>query len=378
MTNFKHRINSGLARNVRMILKEGEILDRAARKLSNKVGELRTMHNRRKTWREDVPVFFVVGVPKSGTTWLMRTLDSHPEVLCRGEGRFFDRGMQRDRLKDMRTSEHIRNKVQPSSLYYALAESEYLRFWIERSVWTRDDDPEEHIRNLTRLAVNYFLTEKLAETGKKMVGDKTPLSGPNVIREVAEVYPDARVIHIIRDGRDTAVSRMHHNWNRATDKGGPHLFTPEELDKRDHYRQDPQSFLSSGESIFTERLIRQSAEIWESRTRAAHRDGPSLLKGNYAEVRYEDLLERPEEEFGRLFGFLGARADEKTVARCVKATSFERRTGRKRGQEDAGSGVRKGIAGDWANVFTGRDKEIYKDIAGDLLVDLGYERDDRW
>ncbi|HEX5915407.1 MAG TPA: sulfotransferase, partial [Rubrobacter sp.] len=37
----------------------------------------------------EVPVFFVVGLAKSGTTWLMKTLDAHPEVLCRGEGRFF-------------------------------------------------------------------------------------------------------------------------------------------------------------------------------------------------------------------------------------------------------------------------------------------------
>jgi len=273
----------------------------------------------------------------------------------------------------------VHGNMQASSLYNALAESEYLRLWIERSVWSREDDPEEHLRNLTRLAVNYFLTEKLAKSGKRMVGDKTPLSGPNIIREISEIYPEARVVHVIRDGRDTAVSRVHHNWNRAIDKGGIKSFTPEELQKRDRYRKDPEEFLASGESIFTEKLVRQSAEIWDSRTRAAHRDGPSLLKGNYAEVRYEDLLERPEEEFGRLFEFLGARAGEKTVARCVKATSFERRSGgRSRGQEDAGSGMRKGIAGDWANVFTGWDKEIYKKIAGDLLVELGYEKDNNW
>jgi hypothetical protein len=43
----------------------------------------------------NTPVFFVVGQQKSGTTWLMRMLDSHPEILCKGEGRFFGKGWRR-------------------------------------------------------------------------------------------------------------------------------------------------------------------------------------------------------------------------------------------------------------------------------------------
>lgn len=377
MPDFKNRTTADVVQDVKVLLKK-ENIERVVRKVSGKLANLRTANHRRRTSREDVPIFFVVGVPKSGTTWLMRTLDSHPEILCRGEGRFFDREMERSRLKGMQTTKHIKNKIQISSLYHALAESEYLRFWVERSVWTRDDDLEKHLRNLTRMAISYFLTEKLAKSGKRMVGDKTPLSNTTIIREISEIFPEARVIHIIRDGRDTAVSRMHHHWNRTADKGGTSQFVAEDLDKRDRYLEDPEGFLRSGESIFTEYRLRESTEIWSSRARAAHRDGPALLGDNYAEVRYEDLLRHPQEEFGRLFAFLGARADEKTVAWCVKATSFERRAGRARGQEDTGSGLRKGIAGDWANVFTERDKEIYKKIAGDLLVELGYERDDLW
>ena len=38
-----------------------------------------------------VPIFFILGRQKSGTTWLMRLLNRHPEILCRGEGKFFGR-----------------------------------------------------------------------------------------------------------------------------------------------------------------------------------------------------------------------------------------------------------------------------------------------
>ena len=36
----------------------------------------------------NAPFFFVLGVPKSGTTWVQKALDSHPQLLCRGEGKF--------------------------------------------------------------------------------------------------------------------------------------------------------------------------------------------------------------------------------------------------------------------------------------------------
>ena len=121
-----------------------------------------------------MPVFFVVGLAKSGTTWLMKTLDAHPEVLCKGEGRFFGEEYRREVLAQTQT------KQQPSSLYNALLGSEYLRLWIERSVWSRDGDPDEHIRDLVRLATDYFLTQELSKSGKKVVGDKTPLLGPEV------------------------------------------------------------------------------------------------------------------------------------------------------------------------------------------------------
>jgi hypothetical protein len=39
---------------------------------------------------------------------------------------------------------------------------------------------------------------------------------------------------------------------------------------------------------------------------------------------------------------------------------------------------RKGIAGDWKNVFTEQNKQDFKAAAGELLIELGYEEDDNW
>ena len=63
----------------------------------------------------------------------------------------------------------------------------------------------------------------------------------------------------------------------------------------------------------------------------------------------------------------------------MNAASFKKLSkGRTRGQEDPTSFFRKGIAGDWRNVFTEQDKVLFKKEAGDLLIRLGYEKDDSW
>ena len=318
------------------------------------------------------PLFFIVGQQKSGTTWLMKTLDAHPEILCRGEGRPFGRDWRRERLKQGQGG------YPPTSLYNAIASSEDLRYWIERSVWSRHDDPDEHLANLTRLAVEYFLTQQLLKTGKRLVGDKTVLLSPEIVQEISTICPEARVIHIIRDGRDVLVSTMHHRWNQAEDRGGTTRLTPQQAAKREAYREDPRALLRTGEGMFPEGWLEKHAAQWRANTSKTVKDGPALLGANYREVRYEDLLERPEEEVGRLLEFLGADANEQTVRRCLGAASFEKLAeGRKRGQE-AASFYRKGVAGDWKNVFTGRDKQDFKAAAGDLLIDLGYEKDNDW
>ena len=176
-------------------------------------------------------VFFVVGHGKSGTTWVARLLGSHPDVLCLWEGRFFGREWHREDLGE------VEARVPPRTLSGAIANSGDLRLWAERSVWARRGDPDEHLRNLTRLALDYFLDQRLAGTDKKIVGDKTPfLPGAHTVREIHDIYPEAKVIHVIRDGRDAEVSWMHHRWNRSRDQGGIQVLRPGEAERREAYR----------------------------------------------------------------------------------------------------------------------------------------------
>ncbi len=131
--------------------------------------------------------------------------------------------------------------------------------------------------------------------------------------------------------------------------------------------------------MFAEKTLREAAQTWALRVGRAVEDGPTLFGEAYTEVRYEDLLSSPEEEVGRLLGFLGVDTESTLVERCVRSASFERLSrGRERGQEDPSSFYRKGVAGDWKNLFNERDKEVYKEEAGELLIRLGYEKNGGW
>jgi hypothetical protein len=311
-------------------------------------------------------VFFIAGEMRSGTSWLRRTLSAHPEIVCGHEGSFFGRDYSR---------EEIPVYTGPvSSFTRALAVSEELKVWHELSwnQWTYGYD--EDLRNLTRLSIDYFLTKAVARTGKRIVGDKSP-QHTGCLDEIHEIYPDARVIHIVRDGRDVAVSAMHHWWRLAKDRtGGIFELTPEELEIRDAYLEDREGFLASGRSIFTEERLEQLARRWSYRVGKAHRDGTALYGKRYVEVRYEDLLRDPVTNLRRVLEVLHARRGDGIIERLIRASEFERVSNRRQGEEDSSSFFRKGVAGDWRDVFTERDREIFDKLAGERLIEMGYEK----
>lgn len=313
--------------------------------------------------------FFIAGEMRSGTSWLRRMLNVHPEIACGHEGSFFGRDYDREDIP-----------VYPgpvSSLTRALAESEPLKTWhdLPWNQWT--DGYEEDLTGLARVMVDYFLSKEAARTGKPLVGDKSPQHTHN-LGEIHDIYPDARVIHIVRDGRDVAVSAMNHWWRQAQDRDEPVFeLAPEELEKRDAYLEDREGFLAEGNSIFTEERLTQIASRWAYRVGKGRRDGVTRYSERYLELRYEDLISDTPANIRRVLDTLGARGDAAVVDRCARAGNFESVASRKQGEEDAGSFFRKGVAGDWESVFNERDRELFDEIAGETLEEMGYERSER-
>src|SRR5215211_2880944 len=281
----------------------------------------------------------------------MWMLNSHPEVFCSGEGCFFGRDQEREEIP-------VYGDPTPS-LRNALLNCEDLRIWKSFSwnYWGNQRDVEEDLPDLTRLAVDYYMMQGSAASGKRILGDKSPLH-TEYVDEIFELYPEAKVIHVFRDGRDVAVSLMHHFWTLAKDTSSAgdrvaiYDLEPEERAKRDAYREDPEGFLASGESIFVEERLRQIAVRWSRRVSKASQEGTRLLGTKFLQVCYEDLLVSPDEHVKGMFELLGARADDEVVRRCVENNSSRRALGQRPNREDRESFFRKGVAGDWRRVFT--------------------------
>lgn len=316
-----------------------------------------------RTARDGVEPFFIVGHGRSGTTWLQNILDSHPEVVCKGEGMFFGRSIS------------LNKRAQ--NLHAALASSEELKTWHNRRVWTSGKF-EDALPGLVRSITDPLLLGELSENpGAKVIGDKTP-HYVYVLDEIRSIYPEARIIHILRDGRDVVLSNLFNTWNRAEDRGGSAKAPPEVLDKRDRFFADPETFLAR-ESIFTEDMLRRVAQGWSRTVRKGLEDGNALFGERCAQVKYEDLLQAPRKEVQRLLSLLGVSDDGYSTSGMIEENSFEKMSGgRQRGEDDPTSFFRKGLAGDWKNYFTERDKQIFKNQAGEALIRLGYETDSDW
>ena len=99
---------------------------------------------------------------------------------------------------------------------------------------------------------------------------------------------------------------------------------------------------------------------------------------NVLVVRYEELVAETESTLTRMFAFLGIEASTEDVQRIVEVNSFSKLTGRKPGEENVLSHLRKGCPGDWRNHFTRKQAELFEQTWPKLLSRTGYAVDDQW
>ena len=96
-------------------------------------------------------------------------------------------------------------------------------------------------------------------------------------------------------------------------------------------------------------------------------------------LRYEDILGNENDFFEHLIlEYCQIEINRERLRDIIRYNIFEAATGRKPGQEDVHSHLRKGIAGDWKNYFTNGIKEKFKTRYGELLIKTGYEKDLSW
>jgi hypothetical protein len=96
-------------------------------------------------------------------------------------------------------------------------------------------------------------------------------------------------------------------------------------------------------------------------------------------LKYEQMLHDAEGTLSEaMTDLLGCPSSPERIRATVERFSFGRQSGRKAGEENRSSFLRKGQAGDWVNHFTREAAELFDHHCGEALVALGYVKDRSW
>jgi hypothetical protein len=247
---------------------------------------------------------YLVGARRSGTNWLHRILAVHPDVRAiPSETHLFSHGVA-----------VLADRLQHGSLESTSTGRVYMR---------RDEFVDAAREFCDRVFLGLI---EGANAPVRYLVERTPWHVYH-LDLIGELYPDAAVIHIVRDGRDVARSLLTQGWKESA----------------------PANMV-------------EAAEEWRSAIVAARSASPNLAR--YREVRYEALLADPAAHAMELFEWL----DLPTSADLAQ-----------RVRDEAGARFNVDAAmptvgtGKWRKSLTPEELAAFDAVAGELLATLGYE-----
>jgi hypothetical protein len=306
---------------------------------------IRMLRNRRLRGRSEpeFPAPFVVGVGRSGTTLLRMMLDAHPQLAIPPETHFINPFIQASG----------RLRFTPSSATRTVVHDERRRwgdFGLEEEDLLARFEAIERFNTTDALRAFYRLYADKHE--KPRWGDKTP-DYVRKMKKIQKTLPEARFIHVIRDGRDAGLSQNNRIAKRGRDPIPP----------------------------------REMARRWRKRIIKAQEDSGEV--NNYIVVRYEDLLTDTEGVLRRVCEHVELPYDP------VMLTYHERASERlqemagalpaKKGRPEREAGERVAAhamttkppdaerVAVWKREMTAEENAEFEEAAGYLLDELGYE-----
>lgn len=342
-----NRIQNRLTRTARVLL-TGQVAQTNLRKIppitAEEVAEAREFFPMDK--------FFMYGHARSGTTLLARLVRMHPDVHCNWQAHFFSR----------------------PPLLTGLAGEKNIESWLARrsNRWNRGKDMTPVA---LRAMADFIMERDGRKAGAKVVGDKSPnvLTNGDAVKETHRIYPDGKVIYIVRDGRDTLVSHRFQNFI-----DGSQFLPKGDLAIRDDFAHNPDPYFAGQKSIFTEKAMRRMAAGWVKNVVDTHQAGLDIFGEQYHVLKYEDLVDQPYATMSKVWTFLSVDPAGLEDAIAGEMQSNPDADWQKEKAGDLVANLEKGKRGSWHDLFTARDKQIFKEIAGQTLIDWGYEKGLDW
>ena len=279
----------------------------------------------------------VVGAPRSGTTLLRLMLDAHPQLAIPPETGFL-------RLAG-ELEGHGPERFFAAVVGFPESAPAWPEFGIPQELFARELAALEPFTVAGGFRTFYRLYA--GRHGKPRWGDKTPQYCRH-LPALAALLPEARFVHLVRDGRDVAVS-LRERW-----------FSP-------------------GHDIEVQ------ATFWREQVAAARRDGPAT--GRFLELRFEDLVREPEPTLQRLCDFVELAFDpamlaypQRAAERLAEHGTRYRRDGsvlvsreeRLRQQAHVDRPPDTAKIGLWRRALAAGEAGRFEAVAGDLLAAYGY------
>lgn len=266
---------------------------------------------------------FIVGVPRSGTTLLRVILDSHPNLAVGPECPWIS-----GNYGEIVSFKHL---------------FESLTFHVSGPTKTLNGANEKVVASALGHAIDEILQAYAKNNGKSRWIEKTP-DNIAFVPFLNTIFLDAKYIHIIRDGRDVAISSFQakHKWGTHINCNGERL-----------------------ENNILNCLKRW--DLWINQFQDLRKE----LSLNVIELKYEELIDNPSKAIGDILDFIGEPWSDDVLNYLDHDHDLPEN---ELGTEDVIQKKKfsKESLGRWKKQFSLKDKIQYKKVAGQTLKRLGY------
>jgi len=267
---------------------------------------------------------FIGGCERSGTTMFGAMLGSHSQCVCVPETQFIDDIIAR--------SAPTAGSASPRQMLSQILSHERYRLFWQLPLDPAAVDPAELGSTLPEL-LSWLVQAYGRRSGKSSASvwvDHTPTNFRRG-RTLLRMFPDAKFVHLVRDGRAVAASLLPLDW-------GPNN-------------------------------VLHAAEFWLARCAPGLAAELEWGPGRVLRVRYEDLLSQPEASMRLVADFVGLKYEPAMIsAGGHRPSRYHLRQHRLVGQAPDPARQER-----WQQVFTRRQVEIFEAEAGDFLETLGYQ-----
>ncbi len=273
--------------------------------------------------KSNYKLLFIVGFPRSGTTWIMWLLAQHPEVVACFHAGFF-------------------HALQP--LYHWWQD----KAGLSKSVYAHKN---QRIKLYDILSIEKFYTharslakyvfDQIADCNSlsRVVVEKTP-ENLEFASWILKIFPEAYILHVIRDPRSIYPSFRNaaYSWLQVPNMS----VAPNPFEVAKGWR----SYIERGKQL-------------------------KKITDNYREIQYETLFNHGIEELQKIYAWLDLPADQAFCEKVMESSKIEEL--RKKKYLAPQGFFRKGKAEGWTEELSSRQTRIIEYLAGDLMQKMGYK-----